>query len=216
MKGNTPLEVMAAIVANGGPVSAWVKEQERDEWSDKPEKINGCDLGKVAFPFFTNEDGYGFCSLTNPHPQYKPIPTEWTNDWAECRAVDADGRLWEYENIVDDISFTGHYWYRLPDTNKRAECISKGHDPTNWKDSLEQRTRKMRPMTPLEGYEFLAEGHEGKPRVWRYKNGGENHWIPGSHWGQALDITENKLYANLSDRDVDTLTWREFPLVEDN
>ena len=201
-KGNTPLEVMAAIVANGGPVLAWVKYQEHDEWSDYTVNITGVDL-----------DGHGFCSLTDPNPQYKPIPTEWINDWAEWRAIDPDGRLFEYKTRPYAGKTAGEAKEWLVN-NKYYSPISGGHDPTNWEDSLEQRPRKKRPMTPLEAYEFLAEGCEGKPRVWRYIDEPKHQFTSFTDWWHLCNV-ENKLYANLSDRDGETLIWREFPMVED-
>ena len=147
-------------------------------------------------------------------PKYKPIPTEWTNEWAECRAVDADGRLWEYENNLKDIAFKGPCWYRKTNSERKAEAVSEGHDPTNWQNSLEQRPRNKRPMTPLEAFEFLAEGHEGKPRVWRPKCSPKDVWY--SQMGcDNFNSPSNREYSNLSDRDGDTLIWREFPLVEE-
>jgi hypothetical protein len=144
MKGNSALEVMAAIVANGGPVEAWVKQYDDDDWSDEPVEVTGVDLDDIQYPFYTIGDGHGFCSLTNPHQQ-----------------------------------------------------------------------RKMRPMTPLEAYEFLAQGHEGKPRVWRIDDYDEETWYAFSNWSNLCGV-QHRLYANLSDRDGDTLIWREFPMVEDN
>ena len=74
------------------------------------------------------------------------------------------------------------------------------------------------PMTPLEAFEFLAEGHEGKPRVWRDKEQ-DDRWFPvgyypAGYWDSSQRI-DTARYANLSDRDGETLIWREFPMVED-
>jgi hypothetical protein len=209
---NTPLEVMAAIVANGGPVKSWVRDDDTEDWYEH--NTTGIRFGH-SFPFITDSNSWKQCSLTNPHPQYKPIPKEWTNDWAECRAVDADGKLWEYANSFDKMEMRGSFWQRTtPFRDRMVGCVSEGHDHTNWQDSLEQRPSKMRPMTPLEAYEFLAQGHEGKPRVWRIDDYDEETWYAFSNWSNLCGV-QHRLYANLSDRDGDTLTWREFPLVED-
>ena len=201
-KGNTPLEVMAAIVANGGPVLAWVKDEEHDEWSDYTVNITGVDL-----------DGHGFCSLTNPNQQYKPIPTEWAYSHSKWRAVDHLGRLLEFmgKPVVDGPN-SGWINVLIEDN---GQFVSTGHDPTNWQNSLEQRPRKMRPMTSLEAFEFLAEGHEGKPRVWRGTGDSDNRWFSAASWEWDC-LPEFALFANLSDRDGDTLTWREFPQIEED
>ena len=207
MKGNTPIEVMKAIVENGGPVESWVAYGVTS-WSEIRCKIYGVLLEEEC-PYITSAGRVMYASLTNPNPQYKPIPTEWTNDWAEWRAVDQSGDLCEFQwqpGLSCDGWISEGYMFNY---------VSKGHDPTNWQDSLEQRPNKQRPMTSLEAYEFLAEGHEGKPRVWRKTSGFDNRWFTAASWLFHY-LPEFSLFANLSDRDGDTLIWREFPQVKED
>ena len=137
---NTPLEVMKAIVANGGPVLAWVSN-DVTSWSEIRCKLYGVLLQEEC-PYRTSAGPAKYASLTNPHPQ----------------------------------------------PNKRH-------------------------MTPLEAYEFLAEGNEGKPRVWRDKEQADR-WYPSGYWDSSQRI-DTAQYANLYDRDGDRLIWRKFPQIND-
>jgi hypothetical protein len=62
MKGNTPIEVMKTIVDKGGPIEAFISQDAKD-WS------LGIVTGVVmrdADPFWTEDDYYAYCSMTNP------------------------------------------------------------------------------------------------------------------------------------------------------
>ena len=66
--------------------------------------------------------------------QYNPIPKEWTNEWANWRAVDKSGCLYEF---TDRPKLFPGRWHSPFKTGQ----ISGGHDPTNWGNSLEARPK---------------------------------------------------------------------------
>ena len=199
---NTPLEVMKAIVDNGGPVEAWVRDNtELQNW--ERQRIIAVFVEGNPFPF---EDGrrnvWRLCSLTDPNANYVPIPTEWTHDWARYRAVDADGSLHEYE---DKPYWVTTFWKVLTSVSQ-FKLVSIDHDPTSWQNSLEERPRKTRPMTPREAALFLhGQPYAVQLKIWV-------SWVPASAAVQLTD-PEKWQYADL--RDPDFPQWKDFPEVED-
>ena len=65
--------------------------------------------------------------------KHNPIPKEWTNDWANWRAVGKDGKLREFSSTPTLLSDEWKPFFTFA-------IISEGHDPTNWENSLESRT----------------------------------------------------------------------------
>ena len=196
---NTPLEVMKAIVDNSGPVEAWVKNYVSRPWSENTIQTA---LLKGRRPFISyGGDDYAFCSLTDPNANHLPIPDEWTHDWASWRAVDADGRLFEYADLPTVVANMWRAdkedWY----------FVSTGHDPTNWRESLEKRPRKTRPMTPREAALFL----HGQPYAIRFKADTEIYWTSDTALNDDTDVGYWQ-YADL--RDPGFPRWQNFPEVD--
>jgi len=144
---NTPLEVMKAIVENGGPIEAWVRTADRP-WIHG--LVVGVTIGDYFNPFTVQGSMYRYkeCALTDPNKKYAPLPTKWTFDWARYRAINHFGELWEFDHKPIARRKVWH-------TTGDSEFISEGHDPSNWKNSLEERPRKTRPMTAREVYDYI-------------------------------------------------------------
>ena len=138
---NSPLEIMNAIVDNGGPVEAWVR-QLGEPWFQG--MVCGVLIDANGFPrMICTEDAiWDECSLTDPHANYVPIPDEWTHGWASWRAVDKTGVLHEYSKSKPIRTDDG--WIN----GGSVRPISKGHDPTSWQDSLEERIRPIHELKP--------------------------------------------------------------------
>ena len=144
---NTPLEVMKAIVENGGPIEAWVRTADRP-WIHG--LVVGVTIGDYFNPFTVQGSMYRYkeCALTDPNKKYAPLTTKWTFDWARYRAINHFGELWEFDHKPIAQRKVWH-------TTGDSEFISEGHDPSNWKNSLEERPRKTRPMTAREVYDYI-------------------------------------------------------------
>jgi len=78
MKPNTPLEVMEAIVKNGGPIEAWVSDEDDKLWTHS--RVSGVILTHTE-PYiidrFMATTGAWFhrCSLTNPNIKSSKVDT---------------------------------------------------------------------------------------------------------------------------------------------
>jgi hypothetical protein len=208
---NTPLEIMAAIVANGGPVEAWVSQNEI-EWYNNV--ICGVDLSSDDYFYLVHQgeldfQWYKFASLTDPNKTHKPLGP-WVNDWARWRAVDSDGKLFEYERKpIIRLSVVWDYPDRdILHYQSLFELISEGHDPANWENSLEKRKRSARPMTPREFAKFVGE-NMGK-FLYRHKLWDHDNW--SAHFNVTQDtMVSNHLYAENVPGDLE---WKELPQVE--
>jgi len=148
---NSPLEVMKAIVENGGPIEAGVSDDE-ENWN--PAIVQGVIIDNITLPFrcttqYDTEIGFHFCSLTDPTKQYRPIPTEWTHDWARWRVVNERGQLIEFSE--KPVLLYNRWFSRYG----KDSFISPGHGPSNWENSLEERPRKTRLMTAREFAKFV-------------------------------------------------------------
>ena len=203
---NTPLEVMRAIVDNGGPVEAWVRDLDETSWTKT--EVNGVGVTRVGVPWYYgigNPDTseaiirhWNKCSLTDPNANYVPIPTEWTHGWSSWRAVDKAGVLFEYSKSKPIRTDDG--WIN----GGSVRPISKGHDPENWQDSLEERPRKTRPMTPREAALFLhGQPYAVQRKIWET-------WVPAS---AAVQLTDPQKWEYADLRDPDFPQWQDFPTV---
>jgi hypothetical protein len=121
MKGNTPLEVMAAIVKNDGSITAYISHDAK-EW------VIGIVTGvtmREPRSFCTDYDDYAYCSLTNPlvkkarpmtkrelslwlieHPTYAIRHDDWDDEdwevesrWAE--SMNDNIEEWQYADLKD-------------------------------------------------------------------------------------------------------------------
>jgi ribosomal protein L37AE/L43A len=234
---NTPIEIMKAIVENGGEVEGWVSENGKD-WV--PKKLTGADISSKR-PFNTADNLNKFASLTDPNKTYKPLGP-WVNDWANWRAVDSDGRLFEYPERPgkNDVVWTG--------SGVTFQHISNGHDPTNWENSLEERPKddreacpncydrkrteylgngiigcadckkpwiitdnipQTRPMTLREFARFVGENF-GKYLYKKY-DWYDDQWLLCPANGSNDPLPTNWLYANNTKGDLE---WMELPQTE--
>ena len=198
---NTPLEVMKAIVDNGGPVEAWVRDNTKwQPWQCR--RIIAVYVADIPFRFEDDtREAWRLCSLTDPNANYVPIPTEWTHGWASWRAVDKAGVLFEYSKSKPIRTDDG--WIN----GGSVRWISKGHDPTNWKDSLEERPRKTRPMTAREAALFL----HGQPYVVKIAAWKPHQWVYPYVCSDDIDVSSLQ-YTD--PRDPDFPQWKDFPEVE--
>jgi hypothetical protein len=206
---NTPLEVMKAILDNGGPIDAWVRNPE-GAWN--PSIIRGVDVDHQSLIFLAgvkeNIDWYDQASLTDPNKKYAPIPTEWTHDWARFRALDDNGELWEFaEKPKKEIDPVTMRWISIFGV---TSLISRGHDPSNWENSLEERPRKQtRPMTAREFARFVGE-NMGR-YLYRREGWGTDDWTVDPL--VCLNTQPKEwLYA---ENVPGELTWRELPEVSE-
>jgi hypothetical protein len=136
MKGNTPIEVMKAIVDNDGQIDAWVS-QNGDAWIEA--KVTGIDLGD-SYSFFADSNyvyrGWRYCSLTDPNvKKTRPMtkrelvlwmiknPTyvvarkdwgkeSWTNDTMWITAMSQNSSNWSYADL-EDLEFPR--WEPIPE-----------------------------------------------------------------------------------------------------
>lgn len=67
---NTPLEVMKAIVDNGGPIEAWVR---RKGWDWEKAHVIGVVI-RDRYPFHESDFRWEECSLTDPTAKSRPMP----------------------------------------------------------------------------------------------------------------------------------------------
>ena len=204
---NTPLEVMKAIVENGGPIEAWVRTADRP-WIHG--LVVGVTIGDYFNPFTVQGSMYRYkeCALTDPNKKYAPLPTKWTNDWARWRAVDSYGRLVEFGKrpLTHDV----FVWWPVLGGSHKVAIISDGHDPSNWENSLEERHRKTRPMTPREFARFVG-GNLGKYLYCPSSSFEEDFWT----YAPAIinePNTKEWLYAENVEGELE---WRELPEVEE-
>jgi len=202
---NSPLEVMKAIVDNGGPIEAWL-EWRTGKWAK--DTIIGVVLG-TDFPYYAvGGNSFESISLTDPDKKYAPLPTKWTNDWARWRAVDSYGRLVEFGKrpLTHDV----FVWWPVLGGSHKVAIISDGHDPSNWENSLEERHRKTRPMTPREFARFVG-GNLGKYLYCPSSSFEEDFWT----YAPAIinePNTKEWLYAENVEGELE---WRELPEVEE-
>ena len=131
---NSPIEVMQAILDNGGAIEAWVK-RESEQWVQG--RVAGVNLFGVKPYFAVDENNkpawFQAISLTDPNQKYTPLPTKWYNAWARLSAVNGYGELWEFEHrpyMMQSKWVVSHGKYAM---------VSFGHDPSNWENSLEER-----------------------------------------------------------------------------
>jgi len=203
--------MLDAVEDSSGPFCVWLRNYPGQKWS----KTNLAEIRPYhELPYVSvRNKAYNECSLTDPNKKYTPIPTEWSTSWAMYRSVDVGGFLCEYEMepIIDQESLT---WTQQTEGYEDVSMryISYGHDPSNWKNSLEKRvvekpaTPKTRQMTQKE----LALWLHGKP--YAVREPGETSWtypIVIFDWVNADDYE----YADLTDENFPL--WKKFPQVPD-
>ena len=101
--------------------------------------------GKDTYPV---DNAYWLTDGWQVQKKYNPIPKEWTNDWANYRAVDANGELYEYIHRPCKDHAMWVTTANIPPCGENTYFISEGHDPTNWENSLQPRlTTSTEPTT---------------------------------------------------------------------
>jgi hypothetical protein len=107
---------------------------------DEGGKVWYCDTERFRYQYMDTQpepiDKAWTTSGWELQKKYKPIPKEWTNDWANYRSVDKDGELWEY---VKKPRAGNDTWGILIGNYKQIPGL---YDPTNWENSLEERERE--------------------------------------------------------------------------
>lgn len=146
---NTPLEVMKAILDNGGPIKACVADHA-DGKNYQRRMITGVHFDSHK-PFITGVGSrWPFAWLaestilkTRPMP---PPDEGWIHDWARYRAINGHGILLESSHPLEP---NGYYWETANQDCTLAR-IGDGYDAIDWKNSLQERPPKTRPMTRME------------------------------------------------------------------
>ena len=131
---NTPLEVMKAIVENGGPKEMWVSQDGKD-WVQA--KVAGFDLESIDEPILVvTKHGLGrwykFASLTDPNKN-GVVPMKWISVKDQLPPINTlvltfDGEFIGIEERLhtgrdDDWSqsYSVTHWMPLPEPPKEVE-----------------------------------------------------------------------------------------------
>jgi len=100
---NSPLEVMRAIVENGGPIEAWVKKDHEDTWERRT--IIGVDTASDDLNYMvsggTYSEWYQFCSLTDPtKKQTRPMTAR---EFARFVGENMGRYLYRHKNWINHV-----------------------------------------------------------------------------------------------------------------
>lgn len=116
---NTPLEIMAAIVANGGPKKMFVSF-DGENWIERV--VSGIDL-ESRWPILTTDKAnpvYSMASIENPNKTYKTTRPMTPREFARFVGENIGKFLYRYQNWYDDNA-----WTFYPD-------IFNDTKPTHW------------------------------------------------------------------------------------